>query len=366
MMFNLRLLMVPVFTGMAAFTLAIFNNVDAINFESLSVPGAAVGATGITPDFLIKTLVDRMEEIEVQAQSRADATPVVVQDDGGSAAILGQYFGLTPLLHVVQTSFGLIPNTFSGEVVIDGKEMEMILRGTDNNHNESLIRTRAAVGDVDTLVTKTAYEMMRVVDPTLLAAYQFKKDYLTRDFTGTEEVIRRALAANDTSHHKWVMNLWGIVLYQEGDFNGALDKFRLASELDPAFTSPVLNAGVVLLRQGKREEAITKFQQVTKLWRRSANPDVLAAAYTEWGFALALQGRTADAEAKFKQAMAADPTFSDVYTAWAEVLSVGGRSDEAQKMTAKALKLAPVEKVFTDNLVGRIKELPAAATPVSG
>lgn len=365
-MLQLRLLMIPVFTGMAAFTLAIFNNVDAINFEQLNVPGAAVGATGITPDFLIKALVDRMGEIEAQAQSRADATPVVVQDDGGSAAVLGQYFGLTPLLHVVQTSFGLIPHSFSGEIVIQGKEMEMVLRGSDSSHNESLIRTSAPVGDIDTLVTKTAYEMMRVVDPTLLAAYQFKKDYLTRDFTGTEEVIRRALAADDTRHHKWVMNLWGIVLYQQGDFGGALGKFREAAELDPAFTSPLLNAGVVLLRQGKRDEAIAQFQQVTKIWRKGSAPDVLAAAYTEWGFALALDGRTADAEAKFKQAAATDPTFSDVYSAWAEVLSANGHPDEAQKMTAKALKLAPVEKVFTDNLVGRIKDLPAAASAVTG
>ena len=363
---DLRFLLVPVFTGMAAFTLAIFNNVDAINFESLNVPGAAVGNTGITSDFLVKSLVDRMAEIEAQAQSRADATPVVVQDDGGSAAVLGQYFGLTPLLHVVQTSFGLIPHSFSGEIVIEGKEMEMVLRGQDAAHNESLIRTRAAVGDINTLVDRTAYEMMRVVDPTLLAAYQFKKDYLTRDFTPTESVIRRALASGDVRSHKWVMNLWGIVLYQEGDFNGAIDKFQAASDLDPTFLSPVLNTGVVELRQGKREEAISHFKRVVSQWTRRDYPDVLAAAYSEWGFALALMGRTADAESKFRQAIAADATFSDVYSAWAEVLSATGHPDEAQKMTAQALKLTPMEKVYTDDLVGRIKILPAAATGISG
>ncbi len=365
-MLQLRLLMVPVFTGMAAFTLAIFNSVDAINIESLNVPASAVGNTGITPDFLIKTLVDRMEEIEARASSRADHAPVIVQDDGGSAAILGQYFGLTPLLHVVQTSFGLIPNSFSGEIVVEGKEMELVMRGIDAGHHESLIRIRAAVGDVDSLVEKTAYEMMRVVEPTLLAAYQFKKDYLTRDFTGTEEVIRRGLAAENDQPYKWLMNLWGIVLYQQGDFAGAVDKFTQASALDPSFTSPLLNAGVVLLRQGKREEAITKFQQVTRVWRKGGYADVLAAAYTEWGFALALMGRTQDAEVKFRQAVVADPTFSGVYSAWAEVLSANGNAEEAQKMTTKALKLTPVERVYTDNLVGRIKELPAAAAAISG
>ena len=155
-MMQLRFLMVPVFTGLAAFTLAIFNSVDAINIESLTVPASAVGNTGITPDFLIKTLVDRMEEIESQASSRADHAPVIVQDDGGSAAVLGQYFGLTPLLHVVQTSFGLIPYSFSGEIVVQGKVMEMVLRGQDAGRRESLIRTAAPLGDIDTLVNKTA------------------------------------------------------------------------------------------------------------------------------------------------------------------------------------------------------------------
>ncbi|MEI6558025.1 MAG: tetratricopeptide repeat protein [Rhodospirillaceae bacterium] len=358
---NFRLLAIPLLTGLAAFALAVFHNVEGVNIEALGVPAAMVAKTGYSSDIVIKRLADRMQSIERLAQSRASARDVMVQDDGGAAAILGDYFELTPMLRVVQTSFGLIPFTFSGEIVIRGKEMEMILRGRDNSGHDTLIRVQAPEDDLLGLIDKAAYEAVRVIDPTLLAAYQFKKDLLTRDFTRTEDVIRRGLAAGSQDSPKWLYNLWGITLFQQADRDGAIDKFRKALEIDPTFTSASLNWGVVLARQGRNQEAIAKFNDVVNNWRRGDTPDTLAAAFSEWGFSLALLGQTEAAIAKFRQATKTDPSFSDVYTSWAEVLSAAGRADEAQLMTARALQLAPEEKVYTDNLVGRIQTLPAVA-----
>ena len=61
----------------------------------------------------------------------------------------------------------------------------------------------------------------------------------------------------------------------------------------------------------------------------------------------------------------ADPGFSDVYASWAEVLSALGRTDEAAKMTARSLKLAPAEVVYTENLIGSVQNLPATASVVN-
>ncbi len=360
---NFRWLAIPLLTGLAAFTLAVFHNVEGVNIEGLSLPAAMTGKTGFTSDIVIKRLADRMQTIEAQAQSRASARDVMIQDDGGAAAILGDYFELTPLLRVVQTSFGLIPFTFSGEIVVRGKEMEMVLRGHDSvTDHDTIIRVQAPEDDLLGLIDKAAFEAVRLVDPTMLAAYQFKKDYLTRDFTRTEDIIRRGLIQGREDSKKWLYNLWGITLFQEADRDGAVEKFRKALEIDPTFTSAALNWGVVLARQGKHQEAIAKFSDVVNNWRRSDSTETLAAAFTEWGFSLALQGQTEAAIAKFRQATKTDPAFSDVYSAWAEVLSAAGRGDEAQLMTARALQLAPVETVYTDNLVGRTQSLPAVAT----
>ncbi len=356
------LLLVPFFTGLAAFSLAVFNNLEAVNIGSLNVPGAVSGSSGFTSDVLIKRMVDRMQQIEAEAQSRADSKQVIAQDDGGAAAVLGDFFQLTPLLRVVQSSLGLIPYTLSGEILVRDKELEMVLRGSDSKNHLTMIRARAPSGDVRGLIDKAAYESMRMIDPVLLASYQFKRDYLTRDFILTQDVIRQALTSEDVKSHKWVLNLWGVVQYQESDFNGAIDKFRRALEVDPYYTSPMLNWGVVLARQGNHVGAIEKFLQLTKVWRRGDHVDTLAAAYCEWGFSLALLGKTEEAFAKFRKAVEVDPTFSDTYSSWAEVLSAVGRTDEAQRMTEEALKLSPVDKVYTDNLVGRIQRLPAVAS----
>ena len=359
---DLGFLLVPFFTGFMAFTLAVFHNISAVNIESISVPGAVAGRTGYTSDVVVKRLADRMQQIETQAQSRADAKQVLAKDSGGAAAVLGEFFQLTPLLRVVQSGFGLIPYTLSGEIVVLGPILEITLRGSDDKHNETLIREDGPLDDLPGLIDKAAYEAVRMIDPSLLAAYQFRHDYLTRDFTSTEDVIRTALVnPNVARSHKWVTNLWGIVLYQQSDNEGAIEKFREALRMDATFASPMLNWGVVLARQGRHQEAIGKFMQVVAGWRRGDPTDTLAAAYTEWGFSLALLGYTEEAFAKFRQATIADPMFSDVYSAWAEVLSAVGRSEEAQKMTIKAVAMAPEEVVNTDNLVGRIQRLPAVA-----
>ncbi len=358
---NFRAMAIPLLTGLAALGLAVLHNVSGVNIESLSIPAAMVTKTGFTADIVIKRLADRMHVIEVQAQSRAGARDVMVQDTGGAAAILGEYFQLTPMLRVVQSSFGLIPFTFSGEIVIRDKKMVMILRGSESGGASTLIEVESAEDDLPSLLDKAAYEAVRVVDPPLLAAYQFKKDYLTRDFTRTEDVIRRGLATGKADSHKWLYNLWGIVLYQQADRQGAIAKFRKALEIDPNFASASLNWGVTLARDGRHQEAIARFTDVINNWRRNDSPDTLAAAFTEWGFSLALMGQTEAAVAKFRQAAKTDPTFSDVYTAWAEVLSAAGRSDEAQIMTARALQLSPEEALYTDNLVGRTQSLPAVA-----
>ncbi len=358
---NFRWLAIPLLTGIAAFTLAVFHNIEGVNIDGLAVPAAMVAKTGFTSDIVIKRLADRMQVIERLAQSRAGSRDVMVQDDGGAAAILGDYFELTPLLRVVQSSFGLIPFSFSGEILVQGKELEMVLRGQEAHGPTTLIRVRAPENDLMGLIDQAAYEAVRLVDPTLLAAYQFKKDYLTRDFTKTEDVIRRGLAQAKDDNKKWLYNLWGISLFQQADRDGAIEKFRKALEIDPTFTSASLNWGVVLARTGRHQEAISKFKDVTENWRRGDTTDTLAAAFTEWGFSLALLGQTEGAIAKFRQAAKTDPSFSDVYTAWAEVLSAAGRDDEAQLMTARALQLSPEETVYTDNLVGRTQTLPAVA-----
>jgi tetratricopeptide (TPR) repeat protein len=323
-----------------------------------------VVATGYTPEVVSNRLVDDMHDIEKAAQSKVQARGIELQGEKGPLVVLADYFKVTPLIRVAQETAGLIPFRFSGEIVVRGKDLEFVLRGTDPNKTASYIVVRAPREQIGRLIHDAAYEATRVVDPYILAAYQFKKDFSSRDFTPTIEIIHRELAKPDTKYSKWLENLWGMVLYQQADRAGAIEKFQVALAEDPDFAAPRLNWGVVLAREGNNQEAIDKFRDLVSDPKGEASPAALAAAYSEWGFSLALLGHYDEAFAKFDQATKADPTFVDVYSSWAEVLSALGRADEAAQMTARSLKMGD-EAVYTENLIGPVQRLPATASVIN-
>ena len=362
---DLGFLTVPLTMAAMAFGFAVVTDTQTVHIEKITVPGSVSGSSGYTPGVIIAHLADEMREIEREAHTGAHARSIQLQGEKNWLMVLADYVKVTPLIRVAQESAGLIPFSFNGEIVMHGNDLEFVLRGFDDNSKPEYIATHGPADQLPALIKSTAYEAMRVIDPYILAAYQFKRDYRTRDFTPTLEIIRRELANPDPRNHKWMYNLWGMVLYQQADRTDAIEKFKAALALDPNFASPLLNWGVVLARQGNNAEAIDKFRLVTTNRRTDASPATKAAAYAEWGFSLALLGRYDQAFAKFREATATDPAFADVYSSWAEVLSALGRTDEASTMTARSLKLAPTEVVYTENLIGSVQNLPATASVVN-
>ena len=362
---DLGFLTVPLTMAAMAFGFAVISDTQTVHIEKINVPASVSGPTGYTPGVIIAHLADEMRAIEHEAHTGAHARSIQLQGEKNWLMVLADYVKVTPLIRVAQESAGLIPFSFNGEIVMRGTDLEFVLRGFDDNNKPEYIATRGPADQLPALLKETAYEAMRVIDPYILAAYQFKRDHRTRDFTPTLEIIRRELTNTDTHNHKWMYNLWGMVLYQQADRASAIEKFKAALALDPNFASPLLNWGVVLARQGNNAEAIEKFRLVTTNRRNDASPATRAAAQAEWGFSLALLGRYDQAFAKFNEATATDPAFADVYASWAEVLSSQGRTEEAAKMTARSLKLAPAEVVYTENLVGSVQNLPATASVVN-
>jgi len=356
---ELGFLAFPLVGALAAFGFAVITDTRAVHIDHINVPPIVADATGYTSDVLVARLVDEIHEIEFQAKSHAEGRDVEMSEESSPVAVLGEFFEIAPLIRVVQETTGLIPFSFSGEVVTSDNEVELVLRGSDSNHHSYRISQKAPKGQLALLIHKAAAETMRIIDPYMLAAYQFKRDFLTRDFAPTLEIIRRELDNSDSAHHKWMNNLNGIVRYQQGDLDGAIEAFSAAVHDDLSFGSARLNWGVVLARQGFHEHAIELFRSVVNL--RNESPSTKAAALSEWGFSLALLDRFDEAFAKFHEATDIDPHFADVYTSWAEVLSVLGRKQEAEQKSAQALRLAHGEVVYTENLIGRVQSRPATA-----
>lgn len=360
---DLGIITVPLMTLLIAFGFAVLTDTQTVHFEYVDVPDHIAAETGYTSAVIITKLADEMQQIEKQASSRAEGRKVVLNAEKSATSVLGEFMGVKPLIRVVQELASMISFSFSGEIVAHGHDAEFTLRGYDAHHNQSRFSVHGNTEHMQELIHKTAFEAMRVVNAYILAAYQFRRDRLTRDFTPTLEIIQRELAGHDQRYAKFLHNLWGMVLYQQADRDGAIEQFKAASQLDHEFLSPLLNWGVVLARQGKHSEAIAKFNEVVASHSavEPENAATIAAAYSEWGFSLALSNKPEEAYLFFDRATKIDPTFSDVYSTWAEVLSAQGRAEDAAQMTARALKLAPEEIVYTENLVGAVQSLPAVA-----
>lgn len=366
---DLGFLSVPLTMAAMAFGFAVVTDTQTVVIDKITLPPAvASAANGYTPEVVVKHLADEMHEIEHEAQSRAEARHLQLSGHKGALAVLADYMKVTPLVRVAQETAGLIPFKFTGDIIVAGKDLEIVLRGHGSGEKSRHIIVKAPPDQLDALIKLTAYEAMRMIDPYIVAAYQFRKDFKTRDYTQTLEIIQSELNDPDKAkspNRKWLYNLWGMVLYQQADRAGAIEKFQAALAIDPNFASPMLNWGVVLTRQGNRQEAIERFRAVVDNRRGDASPATLAATYSEWGFALALTGQYDQGFAKFRQAAATDPGFADVYASWAEVLSALGRSDEAASMTERSVKLAPTEVIYTENLVGPVQNLPATASVIN-
>gem|GEM_PF-3009498 len=375
-MLNLSFLTFPLVAALVTFGFAVAIDYQTVFVHHFSVPYALKNATGYDSDVVIQRLGDDIREIAGQAKSELEAREIRMSGDHSAVNVIGDFLGVTPLIRITQETAGLIPFTFEGEMVSVGREVEIRLRGHDNHHGFIFLTARSPLDQIHVAIRRLAYEVMQEVDPYLLAAYQFRQDYRKRDFTETLAIVQREADKSDSEFRKWVLNLWGIVLYQQADRAGAMEKFKEALALDSDFLSARLNLGVVTARRGDNVKAIDYYREVVEKGAHqvghgdahgaghggaSGSADTVAAALTEWGFSLALLGRPEEAFHKFEEAHHTSPSFAEVYTSWAEVLSVLNRREEAAKMSAKALELAPTEVIYTENLIGPTQNPPAEA-----
>jgi Tfp pilus assembly protein PilF len=108
--------------------------------------------------------------------------------------------------------------------------------------------------------------------------------------------FRRALAASPGDAQ--LLNDFGCLLDRQGNHDEAEGHLRRAVELEPQNQRAITNLAICVARQGRHQEAFDLFASVV-------GP---AAAHTNVGMLLARGGRTTEAQAAFRNALAIDPT----------------------------------------------------------
>jgi tetratricopeptide (TPR) repeat protein len=79
------------------------------------------------------------------------------------------------------------------------------------------------------------------------------------------ERVRQLKASSSTLVEASNLNATGVMRMNAGELDEALEKFRSALALDPAYAAAVYNQGLVQARQGKTTEAIQSFRTAIRL-----------------------------------------------------------------------------------------------------
>jgi protein O-mannosyl-transferase len=142
-------------------------------------------------------------------------------------------------------------------------------------------------------------------------------------------LYREALHFKPTHLEAW-LNL-GNALEQTGDFDGALSAYAQAGKLDPEAT--VVPQLLARASEGKRRAAASPNS------RTPVRPEALTSY--ERANALRDQGRLADAEAAYREAIRLDPAFAGARINLGIALAMRGVADEAASQLSEAIRLDP-------------------------
>ena len=128
-------------------------------------------------------------------------------------------------------------------------------------------------------------------------------DALEKNWNGAGYWFARAVAFSPSSPFAYAE--WGQMLFDKGDLDGAIAKFREAHEKGPHFADPLVGWGEALIVKNRSDLALAKFEEANKCapnWGR---------LHLKWGEALMWTGDKAGAQKQFAVAASLDLTSSE-------------------------------------------------------
>jgi tetratricopeptide (TPR) repeat protein len=358
-------LLLPLFVVASLVSGVAITDLQSLYIDAITVP-ESMQQRGYTPLVFIRMMNDDLLEIEATAKTRTDAQKLRTETDKGVVAVALDMLNMTALVRAMQESGKLIEFTVNGEIVENDKDYILRLRIARYGHNTTPIMVTKPAGSIHELAAAGAERIMKITDPQVFCAAVMQDEARTQDpaksalrFPKTQDCIAETLPTAQDDDHLWLLNLQGVVAFVEGRQEEAAKRFRAALRRQPDFPPALLNLGILQARNGRWAKAIGYFQKVVEQELPADSPQVYAAAYTEWGDALAKLGQYDDAARTFDIATKADPKYAEAYFRWAAHTS---DPQEAARLTAlgKAIEQR-YGGLYTDNMIGKLRQAAAGS-----
>lgn len=175
---------------------------------------------------------------------------------------------------------------------------------------------------------------------------------------------------------------FGTALRTEGRLDEAIERYRRAVALDPAYAAAHNNLGIALREGGAFEEALEHYREAVRLEPSAQSqynlanalaaegsleeaavlyraaiaeqPDLVPALHN-LGTVLHMQGNLSEAEQRLRQALELAPDLAEAHNRLGRLLSAQGRLDEAIATFRRAVELAPDFTEAQNNLAAALQ-----------
>jgi tetratricopeptide (TPR) repeat protein len=144
-----------------------------------------------------------------------------------------------------------------------------------------------------------------------------------------------------------IFNKLGIITYQKGNLESAVDYFKKALEINPRYTEASLNLTIALNDLGRYDEAGETFARAAHVVRsesRSIDPFIqgkIANEHAKLGDQYAEIGLFDEALEQYRKALSIRPGFVDIITKVGITLREKGAFDDAIETLIKAKEIHP-------------------------
>jgi predicted O-linked N-acetylglucosamine transferase (SPINDLY family) len=176
-------------------------------------------------------------------------------------------------------------------------------------------------------------------EQTLKMGVQFHE---ARRFDEARNCYRKVLRSDPA--HADANHLLGLVAYQQGNHEAAIEQINRALSKRPANAQYLNSLGAACQALGRLADAQSAFERAIAVQPKYADP------YNNLGTVLYSQGKFADAESIYKRALALKPEFADALLNLAAVYQALHRYDDAETNLRAALRVAPQNALAWNNL----------------
>ncbi len=324
---------------------------DQTVIDVVNVPKTFVDE-GYMSEVVARQIVDEINEIRKSVQIAERQTRVAFIALPGDSPLPNfevpeAGVSLQTVVRFVQQALHVGPDHIVVDVMLDsasasvdaarnaGKDRLEIAVGRSPSGERGPIREEIFTRHPQDVMDSVARDTLEEADPNTLGLYfdnQRMYELAIKVYQAAIELDPKKSADSYTG--------WGWVLYEKGNYPGAIAMYKKAINIEPRSSHAYSNWGVALYdqgmyKQGMYKQAIAQFQKAIEF---NANN---AYAYNNWGNALDDQGDHKDAIDKYQKATAVDPEYAIAFFNWGGALYGLGKYDQAIEKYRQANDLDP-------------------------